>query len=95
MFDVSYPLHILDCHPLTRLLVPYVFPISLAPARLLNQIFNTMHAHVQKLVIFGLITLLILSWSSFLIPRQVSPAPDQETVKPIDESPIYNQTLGV
>ena len=55
-----------------------------------------MHPHVQKLIIFGLITLFVLSWSIFLLPRRAPLSVNQE--EPADEtgeSAIYNATLGV
>ena len=54
-----------------------------------------MHPHIQKLLIFALIAFLLISWSSFFLPRQTPPSLDQEPNQVTDESPIYNQTLGV
>ena len=55
-----------------------------------------MHPHIQKLLVFGLIALFVLSWSSFLLPRRaplpLNPEPEEED---IGESAIYNTTLGV
>ena len=54
-----------------------------------------MHPQIQKVVIFGLVTLFIVSWSSFLLPRRTTLSPDAEITQNLGESPIFNETLGV
>ncbi len=54
-----------------------------------------MHPNVQKLVVFGLTALFIISWSSFLLPNSGLLALRPERADALQENPIYNNTLGV
>ncbi|KAL6716211.1 hypothetical protein ACLMJK_005777 [Lecanora helva] len=53
-----------------------------------------MHPLVQKVAIFGLITLFIVSWSTFLLPHRTSSLPESQSLEKSDDNPIYNETLG-
>jgi len=51
-----------------------------------------MHPNVQKLLVFGLITFFVVTWSSFLGQGGL-PSKAEETKK--SKNPILNSTLGV
>ena len=52
---------------------------------------RTIRCYLQKLLVFGLIVLFIVSWSIFLLPSRSS----SESRRPEPDTSVFNTTLGV